>query len=56
MVQFFMFFVNFFPVFCLISLRLKFLIVDEGLIRDKITCYDHFMSYIFRYHKHEHAK
>ena len=27
------------------SLRLKFLQVDEGLLRDKITCYDHFMSY-----------
>ena len=44
MVQFFMFsdFAEFF-----ISLRLKFLKVDEDLSRNKITCYDHFMSLCF---------
>ena len=31
----------------MISLGLKFLKVDEGLLRDKITCYDHFISYRF---------
>ena len=35
---------------CLICLK-KFFKVDEGLLRDKITCYDHFMSYMFWYHK-----
>ena len=44
MVQIFMFFCEFFEFFCLISLRLKFLKVDEGLLRDKIARYDHFMS------------
>ena len=37
MAQFFMFFVIF-SVLCLFSLRLKFLKVDEGFLRDKITC------------------
>ena len=46
MVQFFMF-LSFFKVFWLICLRLKFLKVDEGLLRDKITRYDYFMSYMF---------
>ena len=44
-----------FHVFCdffvMIRLRLKFLKVDEGLLRDKIACYDHFMSYMFWYYK-----
>ena len=48
--QFFMFFVTFLS-FCLISLVLKFLKNDEGLLREKFTCYDHFMSYIFWYYK-----
>ena len=56
MVQFFMFFATFLSFFCLISLRLKFLKVDEGILRDKIACYDHFMSYMFWYYKHKHAK
>ena len=43
MVQYFMFFVIFL-VFCLISLRFKFLRIGEGLLRDKITCYDNFIS------------
>ena len=52
---------GYFPAICrvcfvLISLRLKHLKVDEGLLRDKIARYDHFMSYIFRYYKHKHAK
>ena len=38
-------------VFCLISLRLKFLNVDEGLLADNITCYDHFLSYMFCHYK-----
>ena len=42
--------------FCLISPRLKFIKVDEGLLRDKITCYYHFLSYVFWYYKHKHAK
>ena len=42
--------------FCLISLRLKILKVGEGLLRDKITFYVHFMSYMFWYYKHKHAK
>ena len=54
MVQFFIFFCVF-KVFCLISLWLKFLNVDEGLLRDKITHYDHFMSYMFWYYKRNHA-
>ena len=45
-----------FLVFCLISLRLKFLEFDEGLLRDIIICYDPFMSYMFLYYKHEHTK
>ena len=49
-----MFFVIFFELFCLISLRLKFLKVDEGLLRDKIACYDHFMSYMSWYYKQKH--
>ena len=56
MVQFFMFFVIFFEFFCLISLRLKVLKVDESFLRDKIACQDHFMSYMFWYYKHKHAK
>ena len=36
----------FFQFFCSISLSLKFLKVDEGFLRDKITCYYHFMSYV----------
>ena len=56
MVQFFKFFVIFFSFFCLISRRLKFLKVDEGILRDKITCYDHLMSYMFWYYKHKLAK
>ena len=43
MVQFFMFL----WFFVLISLKLKFLKIDEGLFGDKIACYDHFMSYMF---------
>ena len=43
-------FVIFF-VFCLISLRLQFLKIDEGLLREKITRYDQFMSYMFWYYK-----
>ena len=38
----------------MISLRLKFLKADEGLLRDKIACYDHFMSYMSWYYKHKH--
>ena len=34
--------VQFFMVFVSISLRLKLLKVDEGLLRDQIACYDHF--------------
>ena len=55
MVQFFMFFVIFL-VFRMISLRLKLLKVDEGFLRDRITCYDLFMNYVFRYYKHKQAK
>ena len=43
-------------VFCLISLRLKFLKIDEGFLWSKIACYDHFMSYMFWYYKHKHTK
>ena len=55
MLQFFMFFI-FLSVFCLISLRLKFLENDEGLSRDKVTCYDHLMSYMFWYYKYKHVQ
>ena len=34
---------------------MKFLKNDEGLSRDKITCYDHLMSYMFWYYKYKHA-
>ena len=33
--------------FCLITVSVKFFENDEGPLPDKITCYDHFMSYIF---------
>ena len=50
-----MFFIQFFFILfrrsCLICLKMKFFKVDEGLLRDKITCYDHFMSYMFWYLK-----
>ena len=42
MVQFIMFFCDFL-FFCL---RLKFLKVNEGFLRDNIACYDQFMSYM----------
>ena len=45
MVQFFMLFAIFLCL-CLISLRLKFLKIDEGRLLGKITCYDNFMSYM----------
>ena len=55
MVQFFMFFCDFLG-FCLISLRLKFLKVDEGLLQDKIAGYGLFMSYMSWYYKQRHTK
>ena len=56
MLQFFMFFFVIFSVFGLISLRWKFLKVDEGLFRDKVLFFTIFMSYMFWYYKHKHAK
>ena len=47
MVHVFHVFCDFFWDFCMISLRLTFLKANEGLFRDEIACYDHFMSYIF---------
>ena len=40
--------------FCLFSLRLKFVKIDEGILRGKTICYDHFVSYNYWYYKHIH--
>ena len=57
MMQFFSFFFGFFFIFLFDSLELRFVkvIKDKGPLKDIITFYDHFKSYMFWYSENKHA-